>query len=167
MLVVETTVAAPGWGGATDWDALASRACAAALDQTPHAGLERAGYAVEVAVRLADDAEVRVLNRQYRGKDQPTNVLSFPMVQADLIEGLAAGDDGETLLGDIVLAVETVVAEAGAKALSPATHATHLIVHGMLHLLGYDHGDDVQAAHMEGLETAALARLGIADPYAS
>jgi len=166
MLVVETTVAAPEWDAAFDWEALAMRACAAALRETPHAGLDRAGYAVEVAVRLSDDAEVHGLNRQYRGKDQPTNVLSFPMVQPDLLEALSAGDDGETLLGDIVLAWQTVATEAAAKALSSETHATHLIVHGMLHLLGYDHGDDVEAAHMEALETTALARLGIGDPYA-
>ncbi len=166
MLVVETAVVAPGWAAAIDWEALASRACSAALSETPHAGLDRAGYAVEVAVRLTDDAEVHGLNRQYRHKDQPTNVLSFPMVQPDLIETLSAGDDGETLLGDIVLAWETVAAEAGAKSLSPPDHAAHLIVHGMLHLLGYDHGDDVTAAHMEALETAALAGLGLGDPYA-
>ena len=166
MLVVETAVAAPGWDAATDWDTLASRACAAALAETPHAGLDRAGYVVEVAVRLTGDAEVHGLNRQYRGKDAATNVLSFPMVQPDLIETLSAGDDGETLLGDIVLAAETVAAEAAAKALPMADHVAHLIVHGMLHLLGYDHGDDVHATRMEGLETAALAGIGIADPYA-
>ena len=166
MLVVETAVAAPGWGGAVDWESLASKACAAALAETPHAGLERAGYMVEVSVRLTDDAEVQGLNAQYRGKDKPTNVLSFPMVQPDLIEALSAGDEGETLLGDIVLAWETVAAEAAAKALTPADHATHLIVHGLLHLLGYDHDDDALAGHMEGLETAALSHLGLGDPYA-
>ncbi len=165
MLVVETTVAAPGWDSAVDWEALASNAGAAALGETPHAGLDRAGYAVEVAVRLADDVEVQGLNRQYRGKDRPTNVLSFPMVQPDLIDGLANSDDGEVLLGDIVLAWETVAAEAAAKALSPADHAAHLIVHGMLHLLGYDHDGDAQGTAMEAIETAALARLGLADPY--
>lgn len=165
MLVTETEVATLGWDPATDWAALASRACAAALSETPHAGLDRAGYAVEVAVRLADDAEVRTLNAQYRGKDAPTNVLSFPMVQPDLIQTLGNSDDGEVLLGDIILAYETVATEAAAKDIDVAAHATHLIAHGLLHLLGYDHGDDAAAAHMEGLETAALARLGIADPY--
>ena len=167
MLIVETNVAAPGWAEATDWESLASKACAAALAETPHAGLDRAGYTVEVAVRLTDDAEVHGLNKQYRGKDQPTNVLSFPMVQPDLIETLSAGDDGQTLLGDIVLAWETVAAEAEAKSLSPPDHASHLIVHGLLHLLGYDHGDDAQGLHMEALETAALAQLGLGNPYAS
>lgn len=165
MLLVETEVVAPGWDAGTDWGSLASRACAAALAETPHAGLDRAGYSVEVAVRLADDAEVRTLNAQYRGKDAPTNVLSFPMVQPDLIQTLGNSDDGEVLLGDIILAYETVAAEAAAKDIDVAAHATHLIAHGLLHLLGYDHGDDAAAAHMEGLETAALARLGIADPY--
>lgn len=165
MLVVETIVAGGGWDSAVDWEALAARACAAALAETPNAGLDRAGYAVEVAVRLTDDAEVQGLNAQYRGKDKPTNVLSFPMVQPDLIEALSAGDDGETLLGDIVLAGETVVSEAAAKALSPADHAAHLIVHGLLHLLGYDHEGDAQGTAMEAIETAALARLGLPDPY--
>lgn len=166
MLTIDTEVAAEGWDGATDWTGLASAACAAALAQSAHAHLDRAGYAVEVAVRLTDDAEVRTLNAQYRAQDRPTNVLSFPMVQPDLLDGLANSDDGEVLLGDIVLAWETVAAEAAAKGFSPADHATHLIAHGMLHLLGLDHGDDAAAAHMEGLETAALATLGLADPYA-
>ena len=165
MLVVETTVAAPGWDATTDWPALAERAARAGLATTPHAHLDRAGYDVEVAVRLTDDGEVQALNRQYRHKDAPTNVLSFPMVQADLIDGLANSDDGEVLLGDIVLAAETVAAEAAAKHIGPADHASHLIVHGLLHLLGYDHADDGAAEAMEAIETAALAALGIGDPY--
>lgn len=166
MLVVETEVAGPGWDAACDWTALASRACAAALAETPHAGLDRAGFAVEVSVRLSDDAEVRTLNAQYRHKDVATNVLSFPMVQPDLIEALSNSDDGEVLLGDIILAYQTVAAEAAAKGIGIDAHATHLIAHGLLHLLGYDHGDDAAAAHMEGLETTALATLGIGNPYA-
>ncbi|MGI4876157.1 MAG: rRNA maturation RNase YbeY [Janthinobacterium lividum] len=166
MLTIDTEIAAGDWGDA-DWEALASAACAAALAQTTHAHLDRAGYAVEVAVRLSDDAEVRTLNAQYRHQDKPTNVLSFPMVQPDLLEGLANSDDGEVLLGDIVLAYETCAAEAAAKGLALADHARHLIAHGMLHLLGLDHGDDATAEHMEALETAALATLGLADPYAA
>ena len=164
MLTVDTEVAAGDWGDA-DWEVLASTACAAALAQTTHAHLDRAGYAVEVAVRLSDDAEVQTLNAQYRHQDKPTNVLSFPMVQPDLVVGLANSDDGEVLLGDIVLAYETCAAEAVAKGLPLADHARHLIAHGMLHLLGLDHGDDAAAEHMEALETAALATLGLADPY--
>ena len=84
----------------------------------------------------------------------------------DLLDGLANSDDGEVLLGDIVLAWETCTAEAAAKGVAVADHARHLIVHGMLHLLGLDHSDDASAAQMEELETAALAEIGVADPYA-
>ena len=165
MLTVESTLAGGEWPAA-DWPALAGAACAAALAQTPHAGLADASATVEVAVRLTDDAEVRGLNRQYRGKDRATDVLSFPMVQADLIDGLANSDDGEVLLGDIVLAAGVVTAEAAAKNVAVPDHATHLIVHGLLHLLGYDHEQGPDAEHMEMLETAAMAALGLPDPYA-
>lgn len=164
MLVVETSVASDGWPG-DGWPQLAEAAVAAALAATPHAGLARARYDVEVAVRFTDDAEVQALNRQYRAKDKPTNVLSFPMVQPDLIESLADSDDGEVLLGDIVLAHGVCAAEAAAKGIALVAHATHLIVHGLLHLLGHDHGDDVAAERMEALERDVLAGLGIADPY--
>ena len=166
MLTVETEIAADDWAVGKTWDALAAAACAAALAQTAHAHLDRAGYAVEVAVRLTDDAEVRTLNAQYRHQDKPTNVLSFPMVQPDLLDGLANSDDGEVLLGDIVLAYETCAAEAVSKHIALLDHVGHLIVHGMLHLLGLDHGDDASAGHMEALEIAACATLGLADPYA-
>jgi probable rRNA maturation factor len=114
----------------------------------------------EVSIVLTDDAEIRALNQTWRGKDAPTNVLSFPA-------GEPFGDiPGEPRpLGDVVLGGETVVAEARAKGISTADHASHLVVHGMLHLLGYDHDSDEDAARMETLETEILARLGIADPY--
>lgn len=166
MLIVETNVAAGAWDVATDWPALADRACTAALAQTPHAGLADSAATVEVAVRLTDNVEGASLNLQYRQKDSATNVLSFPMVQADLLDAVANTDDGEILLGDIVLAAGVVAREAGEKHIAADVHATHLIVHGMLHLLGYEHGDDAQAEHMEALETAACAALGLADPYA-
>ncbi|MBW8296998.1 rRNA maturation RNase YbeY [Sphingopyxis sp.] len=165
MLSVETHEAAP-WPDALDWEERAAEAVAAALALTPFASLAQAAPLVEVAVRLTDDAEVQTLNRDFRGKDKPTNVLSFPQVQDDLLEGLANSDDGEILLGDIVLARETCAREAEGKAISIADHATHLIVHGTLHLVGYDHGDDASAGAMEALEVKALASLGIANPYA-
>lgn len=165
MLSVETHAATP-WPDALDWEVRAAEAVAAALAITPFAALVDAAPLVEVAVRLTDDAEVRALNHDFRGKDKPTNVLSFPQVQADLLESLANSDDGEILLGDIVLARETCAREAEEKGVSLADHATHLIVHGALHLVGYDHMDDVAAAAMETLEVKALASLGIANPYA-
>ena len=149
-----------------DWDALADRAARAAIERTPHGELLTSPALVEISVRLATDEEVRTLNAQYRGKDKPTNVLSFPMVQPDLIDTVSQNsDDGELLLGDIVLAHGVCVAEAAERGISVEHHATHLLVHGTLHLLGYDHGDDGEAEGMEAIERQALAALGIADPY--
>ena len=149
-----------------DWDALADRAARAAIERTPQGDLVTSSALVEISVRLATDEEVRTLNAQYRGKDKPTNVLSFPMVQPDLIDTVSQNsDDGELLLGDIVLAHGVCVAEAAERGISVEHHATHLLVHGTLHLLGYDHGDDDEAEGMEAIERQALAALGIADPY--
>ncbi len=155
------------WPSGDDWEALAVGAVNAALLKTPHGDLITSPVAVEVSVKFADDGEVHALNASYRGKDRPTNVLSFPMVQVDLLDGLDLGDDdGEVLLGDIILAEGVCRREAADKATSMTNHATHLIVHGTLHLLGYDHIEDAQAEAMEAIEREALATLGIADPYA-
>jgi probable rRNA maturation factor len=166
MLHTDVDLVARAWEGLADWPALAQRATSAALAQTPHAAVADAAPLVEVAVRLTDDAEVQGLNRDYRGKDKPTNVLSFPQYDAADFAMLTNSDDGEVLLGDIVLALETCTREADARGISVADHATHLIVHGMLHLLGYDHQDDASGDAMEAMETKALASMGLADPYA-
>ena len=113
-----------------------------------------AATCTELSLVLADDATVRRLNHEYRGKDSATNVLSFP----------PAFDD-ETLLGDVVLAEETVRRETVEQGKARADHVTHLVVHGCLHLLGYDHEDDEEARRMEALEVEILATLGVADPY--
>nr|WP_181701737.1 rRNA maturation RNase YbeY [Chthonobacter albigriseus] len=113
----------------------------------------------EVSVLLTDDASVRVLNREHRGIDKPTNVLSFPQDDPD-------ADAYGPLLGDIVVAHETVVREAIDGGLPFSHHLTHMIVHGFLHLVGYDHMQDDEAEEMERLETDILAALDIPDPYA-
>jgi probable rRNA maturation factor len=165
--MVETEVdVGPGWDGAVDWTALSTAAVTAALRASPHGWMADARFAAEVSVKLTDDDEVQRLNASYRGKDKPTNVLSFPMVQADLLDAMSNSDDGEVLLGDIVLAQGVCAAEAADKGIATETHATHLIVHGMLHLLGYDHVADPEGEAMETVERAALATLGIDDPYA-
>lgn len=154
------------WPESPDWEALATRAVTAALERTPQGEWLTSPVMIEIAVRLTSDEEVHALNRQYRDKDKPTNVLSFPMIQPDLLDTVTANsDDGEVLLGDIVLAHGVCAAEAAEKGISIVDHATHLIVHGTLHLLGHDHGNDAEAAAMEGLERDALASLGIDDPY--
>jgi len=120
------------------------------------------GLPASAAVALSSNAAVRQLNAAYRGKDAPTNVLSFPA--PGLPPGMTAEDARE--LGDVVLALETLIDEAKAAGIPPAHHFQHLLVHGVLHLMGYDHETDTEAEHMEALETALLARLGIPDPYA-
>ncbi|HSX57616.1 MAG TPA: rRNA maturation RNase YbeY [Sphingomonas sp.] len=154
-----------GWPD-LDWDAIGAQAAEAAVAQTPFGELVEADAVIEIAVRLTDDAEVHQLNSQYRQKDKPTNVLSFPMIEPDLIEALTQNsDDGEVILGDIVLAHGVCAAEAAEKGFTVQQHATHLIVHGVLHLLGYDHQGDSEAEAMESMERAALETLGIPDPY--
>lgn len=155
----------PGWP-THDWESLATRATHAALAATPYGELLTTTATIEISVRLTTDAEVQGLNRDYRHKDKPTNVLSFPMIQPDLLGTVTQNsDDGEVLLGDIVLAHETCAAEAADKGLSLANHASHLIVHGTLHLLGYDHAEDSAAEAMEQIERDVLRALGLHDPY--
>ena len=127
--------------------------------------LASAPFTVSVSVHFGTDDEVQALNRDYRHKDKPTNVLSFPMIDPDDFAALANTDDGEVLLGDIMLAYQTCAREAEEKGIALAAHATHLALHGMLHLLGHDHIDEADAEIMEALEVKALANLGIDNPY--
>ena len=154
-----------------DWSALGTADALAALAQeaADHVAaaselsefLPRPPTAGEAVVALSSDAAVAELNARYRGKAKPTNVLSFP-ASADT----APAAPGLRPLGDIVLAAETVAAEAADLGIEPADHLRHLIVHGLLHLLGFDHIEVDEAEEMEGLETRILATLGVADPYA-
>ncbi len=146
-------------------DALADcREAATAAAAT--AGLAPLAEHLEFGVRLTDDAEIRRLNRAHRGCDTPTNVLAFPAVDCRPGEPPAVPPTGAPLaLGDVVLAFETVRAEAIAQAKPFADHVRHLVVHGTLHLAGYDHERVDDAVVMERLEIATLARLGIPDPY--
>jgi len=163
MIHVETAIERPWQGG--DWDALADRAHRA-IEASAHGEIAILATTAEVSVRYTSDQEVQTLNRSYRQKDKPTNVLSFPMIQPDLLDTLDLGEEnGEALLGDIVLAHGVCAAEAEERGISLEQHATHLIVHGTLHLLGYDHLEDREAEAMEAIEIDALAALGLADPY--
>ena len=149
-----------GWPGPTDWEDLAERA----LEATKQVAPELANERLSASVLFTLDEEVQALNREWRSKDQPTNVLSFPMLaRADLLELAPAG--GPELLGDIALAFETCDREAAAKGVALVEHAAHLVVHGLLHLAGHDHEDESEAQSMEALEIKALALMGIADPY--
>jgi probable rRNA maturation factor len=164
MILVESDVS--GEWDSSGWDALAERAVKAAVDASRFAAVANGALAVELSVKFTDDSEVHALNREWRGKDKATNVLSFPMVEAEMVETLLASKAGEILLGDIVLARGVCLAEAEEKGISAEHHAAHLIVHGTLHLLGYDHEQgEEEAEAMEAVERRALAGLGIADPY--
>jgi probable rRNA maturation factor len=153
-----------------DWSQLASREAiadvAAAVARDPQCARARGA---EACVVLADDALLRSLNRAYRGQDAPTNVLSFPFQDAlgaaESREGPGAADPRH--LGDVVLAAETVRREAAEQGIPPAHHFQHLVVHGLLHLLGFDHDTEAQAEAMERLEAQILATLGVPDPYAA
>jgi probable rRNA maturation factor len=114
----------------------------------------------EIAVRVVDEREMQTLNRDYRDQDKPTNVLSFP---AGDVDGLPAG--APHLLGDIVVCAAVVAREAAEQGKRPSDHWGHMLVHGVLHLLGHDHMNEAEAEAMESLERTILADLGIADPY--
>lgn len=165
MIIVEADVS-DDWDSKTDWAQLAEAAVRAAVAQSDVRGLLESGLIAEVSVRFTSDEEVKGLNAAWRRKDKATNVLSFPMVEPGQLEALARAEGGEALLGDIVLAHGICAGEASDKGLGTCTHAAHLVVHGALHLLGFDHerGDE-DAETMEDAERRSLAGLGIADPY--
>ncbi|MEX2647757.1 MAG: rRNA maturation RNase YbeY [Alphaproteobacteria bacterium] len=143
------------------WRALAGVArCCRGAARAALAAAERDATPAELAIVLTDDSEVRALNRRFRAVDKPTNVLAFPAS-----DGPAPPAGAPRPLGDVTLAYETVAAEARDQGKPIADHLSHLVVHGVLHLLGYDHAADADAEHMESLEVAVLAGLGIEDPY--
>ncbi|MCO5145707.1 MAG: rRNA maturation RNase YbeY [Aquamicrobium sp.] len=152
---IDVAVEAGAWPGEEALLALARRAVDAVFAETGQAAPEEA----ELSLLFTDDAHIRVLNRDWRAKDKPTNVLSFPAFE------VAPGDPVPPMLGDVALAFETVRSEAELEDKPFDHHLMHLIVHGVLHLLGHDHEEDGEAEAMEALERAILARLAIPDPY--
>jgi probable rRNA maturation factor len=153
VITLDIMIEAGDWSRLEDAEALAQKAAEAALAVTYEADGD-----FEASVMLTDDAQIQELNRTWRNKDKPTNVLSFPAPEQP-------GLTGPRHLGDIALAYETLVRESEEESKELAHHFAHLIVHGVLHLLGYDHEVEAEADIMEGLEVKALATLGIANPY--
>ncbi|MBY0613545.1 MAG: rRNA maturation RNase YbeY [Beijerinckiaceae bacterium] len=153
---VDVRVEAAGWATLADPQALCERAVSAALGEAKAMLLPGA----ELSILLTDDTQIRMLNREWRGKDKPTNVLSFPAASPPKLKT-------SPVLGDIALAFETVSREADDDGKVFAEHATHLVVHGFLHILGYDHETAAEAEAMEALEIRILAGLGIENPYAN
>ena len=164
MMVEIALEADEEWDSSPSWEPLIRKAAEAAIAESGIPELAETSRTVELSVRLASDEEVRALNAHWRGKDKPTNVLSFPM--AEPYELRQADEDGPAImLGDIILAHGVCEREAADKGVGLSQHATHLVVHGTLHLLGYDHQAEADAADMEAREVRALARLGISNPY--
>jgi probable rRNA maturation factor len=157
-LAIDVVEQAGDWSSFGAIEAVVQRA-AAALAAHPRLGLPPAA---EASVVLGDDALLRRLNRDYRGKDAPTNVLAFPYRAPP-----GGGAQSGRYQGDVVLAAETVAHESAERGIAPAHHLQHLVVHGLLHLLGHDHDSDAAAEAMEALETAILAGIGVPDPYAA
>ena len=150
-IVVDVEMVDPAWAAAGDIESLAQDVVAATLTEVGR----RVHPDAEISIRLCDDDEIRALNLAWRDKDKATNVLSFPT---------PAGDGGR-LLGDIVVAFEYVSEEARETGRSLRDHLTHMLVHGLLHLLGFDHEREDEAEEMEAFERRILATLGIDDPY--
>ncbi|MER9349582.1 rRNA maturation RNase YbeY [Mesorhizobium sp. M0227] len=151
---IDISVEAGNWPDEVSLTRLVDGAVKAAFAETGVAGRS------ELSLVFTDDAHIQVLNAGWRGKDKPTNVLSFPAFP------FAQGGPLPPMLGDIVLAAETVAHEAALEDKPVENHITHLVIHGLLHLLGYDHETEAEAEAMEAVERAALARLAIPDPYA-
>lgn len=163
---IAIAVEAGDWPPERALEALTRRAVEAAVAAMAERPGERSPLPLsetELSVLFTDDAAMRALNSRWRGKDSPTNVLSFPQSGPKALGAGAAGG----LLGDIVLAAETVAREAELAEKPLEDHMAHLIIHGFFHLLGHDHAVDSEAEEMEQLERAALSRMGIADPYAA
>ncbi|MEX2618565.1 MAG: rRNA maturation RNase YbeY [Alphaproteobacteria bacterium] len=155
LLLIDIATRTAAWGAAPfDAEAVARRATGMAWRNAGNTNRES-----EVSIVLGDDSFVRELNSTYRGQDKATNVLSFPA------DGENGPDDAACLLGDIVLAYETMAREAAEQNKSLADHLSHLCVHGLLHLLGHDHQTPSDARKMEALEISILAELGISDPF--
>ena len=151
-----------GWPKDYDWADLAEAAMEAAEAVEPALANQR----LSASLLFTVDEEVQVLNREWRTKDTPTNVLSFPMLTRTELLAMSGREGGPELLGDIALAFETCTREAAEKGVGLKDYAAHLIVHGLLHLAGHDHvAGEEEAAAMEALEIKALAQMGIADPY--
>lgn len=154
MVEIDLAVEAGNWPAEAELRALAGRVVGAAMEEL---GAEAADS--ELSLLFTDDAAIRRLNANWRAKDKPTNVLSFPSFD------VAVGDPLPPLLGDVVLAAETVRREAETERKPLPHHIAHLLVHGLLHLVGHDHEHDEEAERMEALERRILARLAIPDPY--
>lgn len=170
MVSLDIALEDSGWSKSlSDVETLINTCLEAMMDSVPETKVFGKFSTLEISVLLTGNEAIQTLNRDYRGKDKPTNVLSFPSLGDEEIK--AYFQDGATLpdypvsLGDIIFSLQTLEGEARAQNKDLADHFCHLFIHGLLHLLGYDHVQDRDAEHMEALEKAILGKLAIDDPY--
>jgi probable rRNA maturation factor len=173
-LAIDILIEADAWRILPDAEDIVRRAIACAATSgveirhpDPMVARLRGRLGWGLCVLLCDDESIGRLNRQWRGQDKPTNVLSFPAQPPPYPPPVGAGPDETISLGDIAIAYETLASEAEENGAAVSDHLSHLVVHGFLHLLGYDHHMDDEAERMERLERDILARIGVADPYAA
>ncbi len=164
----------PIWGDSQDWKDIAQNAVHAAIEYSAYKKFSEDKKTISISIKLSDNDEINALNKQYRNKDKPTNILSFPLIETQELDTLYNHQNStnpnniaipEILLGDLILAYSICRDEANSKSISLADHFTHLIIHGVLHLIGYDHIIDNDANVMQSIEIKALKKLGLDDPY--
>lgn len=166
-LMVSLTVNEPGWRDIpleTDFENFLETLARTAFLSAEIGCLTKAQM-IDISLVLTNDAEIQDINAEFRGKDSPTNVLSFPQMTPEEIAGDTLNNDNFVPLGDVVLSLETILREAREQGKEPDAHIGHMIVHGVLHLLGYDHEEDADAQAMETLETLIVTGLGFEPPY--
>jgi len=155
---IDVAVLDDSWLSIEDCEALCRHAAALTAAKAAEAGHDAP---VEISIALSSDREIQLLNARYRNQDKPTNVLAFPNGM------MLAEADGHVFLGDVVIAYETLMNEAASEGKNPRHHLAHLVVHGVLHLFGYDHETDAEAEQMEHVERAILRSLNVPDPYSA
>lgn len=164
MIEIDIIIGAD-WDGNIDWYGLSEQSVATAIKYSNYNEIIDIDHIVSISISLSNNDEVHSLNHQYRGKDKPTNILSFPMLHKDELANINQNIIPEILLGDLILSYQICHNEAQEKNIRLTDHFQHLIIHGILHLLGYNHIEDDDAEKMQSIEIYGLNILGIDNPY--
>ena len=169
MINIDVVVKSKKWQDEKNIENFIDKTCKILIPLTDLKKILTKDFELELSVLLVSDAQIKKINSQFRQKNKPTNVLSFPALDENLIRNIGikkvVGSNDYLLLGDIIIAHETVKKESLAQKKQFRDHLTHLILHSILHLIGYDHEDEKMANTMEALEVKILKRIGIANPY--
>jgi len=165
FIMIEIDLDIGDWDKQVNWHMLCEKSIYSIIENSSYSDITHSSYKFSISITLSSNDHVCTLNKQYRGKDKPTNILSFPMIEPKILENINAINTPESLLGDLVLSHEICKEEAKDKEIAIEAHFQHLIAHGMLHLLGYDHIEDEDAEIMQNIEINALNEINIDNPY--